>query len=205
MAVTVSLNGTDYTIPSPRESNDWGAALNAYLVALATAAGGLALTTVGATPNANGSSLASGVLQLQPVSLAFPGVMTAAMYQLLVNLGSQLGAIVQTTDNNPLGLITLESLPEGYCRTYEVHVSGNQQDGTGDRAGYGLVGVFQNDNGVVTQVGSTAVLYAVESNAAWNAAFYVVDSLSPAVQVTGASATIVNWEAQARMLVQSAL
>ncbi len=39
MAITVTLNGTDYTIPSPGEANDWGARLNAYLVALAGAGG----------------------------------------------------------------------------------------------------------------------------------------------------------------------
>jgi len=34
MSVSVIFKGTTYTIPSPGESNDWGAALNALLVAL---------------------------------------------------------------------------------------------------------------------------------------------------------------------------
>ncbi len=42
MSITVVLNDVDYTIPSPGESNDWGAALNAFFQAIpgAIAAGG---------------------------------------------------------------------------------------------------------------------------------------------------------------------
>ncbi len=42
MAITVTLNGADYTIPSPGEANDWGARLNAFFEAIpdAIAAGG---------------------------------------------------------------------------------------------------------------------------------------------------------------------
>lgn len=44
MAITITLGGEDYVIPSPGESDDWGDAFNAYLVALAAAVTAAAAT-----------------------------------------------------------------------------------------------------------------------------------------------------------------
>ena len=54
MSVTVTFNGTSYTIPSPGESAEWGTSLNVFLTALAgalgTAGGSItAATSVGLT------------------------------------------------------------------------------------------------------------------------------------------------------------
>lgn len=37
MAITVTFQGTDYTLPTAGESDDWGDALDAFLVAVAAA------------------------------------------------------------------------------------------------------------------------------------------------------------------------
>ncbi len=59
MSVTVSFRGTSYTIPSPGDSNDWGTALNAFLVALAAAQPAAVLTvTVSSGDAITGSSSA---------------------------------------------------------------------------------------------------------------------------------------------------
>ncbi len=198
MAVTVTLNGVNYTIPSPGESNDWGAALNAYLVALATSGGGLALTTVGATPNANGASFASGVLRLQPASQSFPGAMTAADKASLDGLYSVYGNTyrqnVSTGDATPTAIPVVQVSGIDEVWVVESRVTGTVENG-GNCASYGLVGVFKNIAGTLTQIGSTTVLWSVEQDSAWAAVFTTsADVLQ--VTVTGAAATNISWVVQ---------
>ncbi len=63
MAITLTLRGVAYTIPSPGESNDWGALFNAFLTALAAAqpTTGLSGVAVGSTPGITATSAVAGV------------------------------------------------------------------------------------------------------------------------------------------------
>lgn len=47
MSVTVTFRGTSYTIPSPGDANDWGAALNTFLSAVAAASAAVKQTLTG--------------------------------------------------------------------------------------------------------------------------------------------------------------
>ena len=78
----------------------------------------LTLTTVGATPNANGASLSTQALTLQPANASFPGVLTAADWSTfngkanstLNNLGSTaVNASITPASNDTVSLGTTSS------------------------------------------------------------------------------------------------
>jgi len=57
---------------------------------------------------------------------------------------------------------------------------------------YVMVGLFKNDGGTLTQVGSTTDLSVIESTAGWAVAF-AVSGTDIQIKVTGAAATVMSW------------
>ena len=68
MSVTVTFNGTSYTIPSPGESAEWGTSLNVFLSALAGALGPTTNNTITVT---SGKALKLQGDTTSPVNAAF--------------------------------------------------------------------------------------------------------------------------------------
>ncbi len=202
MSVTVTLNGTPYTIPSPGDANDWGAALNAYLVALSTAATTMTMGAVGSTPNSNGATITNSVLTLQPYSPGVSGgVVSAQQGTTLHSLGALGEGAVQTTTDTPTPINFSFPTPDAdRVYVFEANVAAQEETGSADGcAAYGLIGVFQDVSGTLTQIGSTQVVYSKEKDAAWDCVMAVVAN-AVTVTATGAVATTINWRMAVRLL-----
>lgn len=121
MSQTVTFRGATYTIPSPGDSNDWGAALNAFLVAIAagspssqatgtgtssTAALALAPQTQPTGPNAVGNIYvtAAGLVYVCTVA-GTPGtwVLLGPLTRLVGAGTSALSALALTPQSQPTG------------------------------------------------------------------------------------------------------
>ncbi len=72
MSITLTLRGVAYTLPSPNDSNEWGAAFNAFLTALAAANPAVTLTLPG--------SAAAAPLALTPMASPPTGPNVVGMF-----------------------------------------------------------------------------------------------------------------------------
>lgn len=120
MAVSVTLGGVTYSIPSPGDSNDWGAALNAYLIALGTSAGAKSpiAFTFGASQTENAVRYmsvggapwpyGSGLIATGPCLVAVPvaGSITRMDIQFSPNIASSTGTITFTVQKLTAGTPT---------------------------------------------------------------------------------------------------
>lgn len=95
-----------------------------------------------------------------------------------------------TTDSTPSAILTI-AVPSGYALTIEAFVTAFNQDGS-ESAGYKRVATFRNPSGTTSQVGTTADLYTVEDNIAWDCTIDA-SSNNAQVTVTGVDATSINW------------
>lgn len=106
MAISVVIDGVTYEIPTTGEAG-WGESLDAYLLALGNHLGvTLTLAAVGSSPNANAATISGTLLNLEPASASFPGVVTVGSQTiagaktltspLTVALGSVVDAITVT-------------------------------------------------------------------------------------------------------------
>ncbi len=126
------------------------------------------------------------------------GFMSSADKAKLDAFASETSAIYtgQTTNATPL---RFASVAPGTNKTVtvEVTVAARRSTSNTQGAGYKLLATFKNTDGVVTQVGATAVSLTAEDNAAWDCSFTVA---SPSVDlyVTGAAGVTVDWVALIR-------
>ncbi len=200
MSIEVTYNGTDYRIPSPGEA-DWANALNAYLIALATPpAGGVAtLAAVGASPNANAGTIAGTVLNLQPASTSFPGVLSAADKTKIDALPSVVTYLYTTPGDTPYNLTT-RVIPTG--KVYAIIITSLclTNAGAAPSGSERRVGTFRNSGGTVAQCGTTGTIWSQKSTAAWAAGFtYATNTVTVELNgITGASA---DWTVTVETLV----
>ncbi len=161
----------------------------------------ITVAAVGQSGNANGAVVTGGrQLALQEADSSFPGVISSNTFNLYNTLGAISPGQVQTSDATPTIITGSEydlNQPSA-CVTLQVIVLGVETVSGGDCASYGIVGLFQNVAGTVSKIGSTAVLWARESDAAWDCVFDIAGTVI-SVQVTGAAATNILWNSTSRL------
>ena len=101
------------------------------------------------------------------------------------------GVEVTTTDATPTVASVLQTEAN---KTYHVtaRVAAVETVDHDESAGYTRVAAFQNDGGVLTQIGSTAAPFTAETTAGWDFGLSASGTEIRAT-VTGAAATSINW------------
>ena len=129
----------------------------------------IAELVIGGTAGAAGEMLTSNGPGLAPTWQAGGG-------------GGGITASVTTNDDTPTALVTL-AVGASSTTVYEATVAARKQGST-DAASYRLAGTFVEDSGTVTQLGTTNVVWAHESDPGLNADF-VISGPTVELQVTG--------------------
>lgn len=141
-----------------------GTTLAPVWVKLTTTNDLLTMTTIGATPNANGGSISSGVLSLQPASASFGGVVTTGTQTFA-------GAKTFTGDLTPGGRLMLPMGEISYFNTTGGNITiTNQSDGSTNMVQCNVATTLANDmefdnggsnNGTLRYVGTTTRTFHV--------------------------------------------
>lgn len=231
MAYTVTFNGVGYTVPSPGDSNDWGAALNAFFTAIGarfpgtslsatgtvsasplvlapqaqptgpnaigdfyvstvgvlyvctvagtpgtwtavgSQGGGSGVTTlaaVGASPNANGGTIAGSTLNLQAASQAFPGAMVALDKFKLDTIAPTVTAFQVTTPSDTPTVIATIPVPTGKVITVKLEMMVVTASGAAPSGGSARWRTFRNVGGTAFLCGSGTSVYTNRSSSAWD-------------------------------------
>ena len=108
-------------------------------------------------------------------------------------------ASTTTADGTVTTLATLDTDSDTAIHVTAT-VVGHETADSNETASYVIHGTFQNDGGVLTQIGATTSSHAAEVTAAWGAGFDV-NSTNIRVRVTGAAATNIQWVASYHALI----
>tara|TARA_Y100000310_G_C20699561_1_gene828482 strand:+ start:5920 stop:7191 length:1272 start_codon:yes stop_codon:yes gene_type:complete len=153
-----------------------------------------------ATGSGTGLLMSSGTDGNPLWTLSNQGVVSASQQQ----RGSQqtMSITGDTTDGTPQS-VTLFTSENDTGIHVTVKVVGMETVDSDETASYVLHGTFQNDNGTLTQIGSTTSAHTAESTAGWDCDFSVS---SPDIQITftGAASTDINWMAVADLVTTDA-
>lgn len=105
--------------------------------------------------------------------------------------------VLMTTDAT---VTTLDTFALEDETAYHIHSTIiGVESGSGNRAGYEIIGIFYRDGGGATQQGSTDARLTIESDANW-ACVFDTNSNDVRIRVTGVAATNISWRASTRIL-----
>jgi len=144
---------------------------------------GIGLTSLGARLDVTESTLGNAVYRLQ--STATNDDPNILKYQ----------NRVATTNNT---VTTLHTVATTSNNSYIIEAkvlarrTGGSSGTASDTAGYKIIGVFKNNAGTLTQVGTTTVEHSSEDQAGWDCVF-TISGTSVLVRVTGATNNNVTW------------
>lgn len=108
-----------------------------------------------------------------------------------INNRSIAGVAINTTDATQTVAATVTTYNDAIFQVTARVVAAVTSDRS-KGAGYTLIGVFKNNGGTLTQIGSTTVVSSIESDGGLDAAF-AVSSPDIQVKVTGIAATNISW------------